>query len=42
MPHIIFPLNIWGWATWARTWKLYDFKLENIKEDLDSLLSYYF
>lgn len=35
--------HIWGWATWARAWKLYDFKLENIKEeDLDSLLGYYF
>jgi hypothetical protein len=22
--------NVWGWATWRRAWKIYDFKMDNL------------
>ncbi len=28
--------HIWGWATWRRAWKHYDFKLERLSAFLDS------
>jgi len=35
--------HIWGWATWARAWEQYDFKLSSIKEtELNDILKYYF
>jgi len=33
--------HVWGWATWKRTWDIYDFKLDSINEnDIDSILNY--
>jgi hypothetical protein len=32
---------IWGWATWRRTWKNYDFELNNIKTDAELNLDFY-
>ena len=35
--------HIWGWATWRRTWKQYDFKLQTIsKEDVEKMVFEYF
>lgn len=33
----------WGWASWRRTWKLFDYKLNNIDDDRFSMIvkSYY-
>jgi hypothetical protein len=33
--------HIWGWATWRRAWKNYDFELSNIKSDAELNLDYY-
>ncbi len=32
---------IWGWATWRRAWKYYDFNLHNIETDKALNLDYY-
>lgn len=32
---------IWGWATWRRAWKNYDFELNNIKTDAELNLDFY-
>jgi hypothetical protein len=35
--------HIWGWASWKRAWKYYNFTLNNMESDLFSdRLSYYF
>lgn len=35
--------HIWGWATWKRTWEVYNFDLDNFTDDeFDSCLDYYF
>lgn len=34
--------HVWGWATWRRTWELYDYDLKNIsKKNFIKSLSYY-
>ncbi len=35
--------HVWGWATWRRTWNLYNFKLDNIKEEeIENIIKKYF
>ena len=35
--------HIWGWASWKRVWKEYDFKLSGLNnESIDAVLEYYF
>lgn len=32
----------WGWATWRRTWKLFDYTLDTVSsDDIKEILSYY-
>lgn len=33
----------WGWATWRRSWELFDYKLEGLgKKDFDSIVRHYY
>lgn len=35
--------QVWGWASWRRVWKLYDYNLETIKKrDFYASLNYYY
>lgn len=35
--------HVWGWATWKRTWDIYDFKLNNINwDEINDILNFYF
>jgi hypothetical protein len=35
--------HIWGWASWRRAWKEYDFRLSGLnEEDIEIFLRYYF